>query len=67
MRRTSVLVHVDGLDRLPPREDDGVVLVVRLPLPEKDGPRQLHLVLLHDAAPGLVVADEHGVVPAVLA
>lgn len=30
---TPVLVHVDRLQRLAPGEDDGVVLVVGLPLP----------------------------------
>ena len=57
-QRTSVLVHVDGLQRLPPCKNNGVVLVVGLALPEEDGPRQLYLVLLHDALSSLVVSDQ---------
>lgn len=38
---SSVLVHVDGLDGLAPREDDGVVLVVRLALSHQNVAREL--------------------------
>lgn len=56
---TTILVHVDRLKSLPSREDDGVVLIVRLPFPDEDGSRELHLVLLDDAPAPLVVTDEH--------
>lgn len=39
---SSILVHVDRLDSLPPSEDHCVVLVVRLTLAHQDLPGELH-------------------------
>lgn len=55
---TPILVHVDGLQGLAAREDEGVVLVVGFTLPQQDRARQLHLVLLHNTVVSLVVPNE---------